>query len=75
MADTVDDARIHITAAVDGTVANQRIFVCDSPFNWRLVIEALQKALPAAQLPTPDPIEPLGISTIDNALGAELLSR
>ncbi|KAF2464021.1 NAD(P)-binding protein, partial [Lindgomyces ingoldianus] len=75
MADTIDDARIHVAAAIDATVASERIFVCDSPFNWRLVIETLQKALPDAQLPAPDPNELLDISTIDNALGAKLLNR
>nr|WPM83322.1 ProsC [Phaeosphaeria sp.] len=75
MADTIDDARIHVAAAIDGTVAGERIFVCDSPFNWTLVIQTLRKALPDAQLPDPKPNELLDISTIDNALGADLLRK
>ncbi|KAK3378648.1 hypothetical protein B0T24DRAFT_568127 [Lasiosphaeria ovina] len=75
MVDVVDDARIHVAAAIDATVKGQRIFACDSPFNWRLVIEAMHKALPDAQLPQPDPHELLDISTVDNALGAELLRK
>ncbi|KAK4446901.1 NAD(P)-binding protein [Podospora aff. communis PSN243] len=73
MADTIDDARIHIAAAVDGRVRGERIFVCDEPFNWRLVIETMRKVLPDAELPPTDPKEPLDISTVDNELGAELL--
>ncbi|KAK3934821.1 NAD(P)-binding protein [Diplogelasinospora grovesii] len=75
IADTIDDERIHIATAIDSTVANERIFVCDEPFNWRLVIEAMQKVLPDAELPPTDPEEPLDISTVDNALGAALLRK
>lgn len=75
MTDTIDDARIHVAAAIDSTVASERIFVCDEPFNWTLVIEALRKALPDALLPDPTPNELLDISTIDNALGAQLLEK
>lgn len=75
MVDTVDDARIHLAAAIDSTVHNQRIFACDSPFNWRLVIEIIQKIRPDAVLPRPDPNELLNISTVDNELGAVLLQK
>jgi hypothetical protein len=75
MVDVVDDARIHVAAAIDSTVTNERIFACDEPFNWRLVIEAIQKVLPDAELPQPDPKELLDISTVDNNLGACLLEK
>lgn len=75
MVDTVDDARIHLAAAIDSTVDNERIFACDSPFNWRLVIEIIQRIRPDLVLPTPDPNEPLDISTVDNELGAALLRK
>ena len=75
MVDVVDDARIHVAAAIDSTVKNQRIFACDEPFNWRLVIAVIQKALPDADLPNPDPNELLDISTVDNQLGADLLRK
>ena len=75
MIDVVDDARIHVAAAVDSRVTNERIFACDEPFNWRLVIEAIQKVLPDAELPEPVPNELLDISTVDNKLGADLLEK
>ncbi|PKX97729.1 NAD(P)-binding protein [Aspergillus novofumigatus IBT 16806] len=75
MVDTVDDARIHLATAIDSTVQNERIFACDSPFNWRLVIEAIQRIRPDLVLPKPDPNEPLDISTVDNELGAALLRK
>lgn len=75
MCDTIDDARIHLAAAIDLTVANERIFVCDSPFTWNLVIEVIQQELPDALLPATDPNELLDISTVDNNLGAYLLRK
>jgi hypothetical protein len=75
MVDVVDDARIHVAAAIDSAVSGQRIFACDEPFNWRLVIGAMQKVLPDADLPSPDPNELLDISTVDNELGAGLLRK
>lgn len=75
MVDVIDDARIHVAVAIDSKVNNQRIFACDEPFNWRLVIEAVRKVLPDADLPRPDPDELLDISTIDNKLGADLLKK
>ncbi len=75
MVDTIDDARIHIAAAIDSAVANERIFACDSPFNWRLVIETIHRILPDLKLPTPDPNESMDITTIDNDTGAELLKK
>ncbi|KAI1860176.1 hypothetical protein JX265_010100 [Neoarthrinium moseri] len=75
MIDIVDDARIHVAAAIDAKVTGQRIFACDEPFNWHLVTKIIQRLLPDAELPLSDPKEPLDISTIENGLGAKLLKK
>lgn len=75
MIDTIDDARIHVAAAIDATVRNERIFACDEPFNWTKVIHIIHATLPTKKLPSPDPNEPLDISDVDNALGAALLKK
>lgn len=75
MIDTIDDARIHVAAAIDTTVRNERIFACDEPFNWTKVIDIIHATLPTKKLPSPDPNEPLDISDVDNALGAALLKK
>lgn len=75
MVDTIDDARIHVAAAIDSTVTNERIFACDSPFNWKMVIQIIHEIAPSIQLPLPDPNELLDISDVDNILGAILLKK
>ncbi len=75
MVDTIDDARIHLAAALDSTVKNERIFACDTPFNWGLVIKTILEIQPDATLPTAEPDEPMAINTWDNALGGELLKK
>lgn len=75
MIDVVDDARIHVAAALDTTVTDERIFACNEPFTWHRVAQIIQKLLPEAELAPTDPSEPSDISTIDNRLGAYLLAK
>ena len=75
MIDVVDDARIHVAAAIDSTVTNERIFAYDEPFTWHRVSQIIHELLPDAELPPTDPEEASGISVIDNRLGAALLAK
>jgi len=75
MIDTVDDARIHIAAAIDPTVANERIWAVDEPTDWEHVLSAMRDFLPNRELPAPKFTAPAEKSEIDNALGAELLRK
>lgn len=75
MVDVVDDSRIHVAAAIDITVSNERIFAFDEPFTWHRVAQIIQNLLPDADLPHNDRDEPLEISRIDNRLGADLLAK
>lgn len=75
MVDVVDDARIHVAAAIDITISNERILACDEPFTWHRVAQIIQKLIPDAELPQPDPNEQSHIRTIDNKLGADLLAK
>lgn len=46
MVDTVNDARIHIAAAIDSTVANERIFCLRFAVQLRLVTKLCRKSCP-----------------------------
>lgn len=75
MIDVIDDARIHLAAAIDASVSNERIIAFAHPWNINTVIEACRSARPHAKLPDliPDPGQDL--SEPDNELGAELLKK
>ncbi|PYH81298.1 NAD(P)-binding protein [Aspergillus uvarum CBS 121591] len=75
MVDTIDDARIHVAAAIDVTVASERIFACDEPFTWGRVVDIIRRVLPDAMLPRADPDQLVDLSTVDNTLGARLLTK
>jgi hypothetical protein len=74
--DTADDAKIHIAALIDKTVANDRIFAFAEPFDWNDVIDAVHKARPDATTII-EKLPPHGkdLSRVDNAQGAELLRK
>lgn len=75
MINVVDDARIHVAAAIDKSLTNERILAFDSPWNWTAIIDAVQKARPNAKLPARNPDEAKDLSEPDNALGAQLLQK
>ena len=70
-----DVARIHVAAAIDPTVANERIMAFGYPFTWDEVIDAMQAARPAARLPQHNPTQDRDLSEVDNKLGERLLSK
>ncbi|KAI3395333.1 hypothetical protein diail_1446 [Diaporthe ilicicola] len=76
--DVVDDARLHLCAAVlDESLKNERIFAFAEPFNANDTIEAIKKARPDADESTLkiDPNEPRDLSKVPNELGARLLTE
>lgn len=75
MIDLYDASRIHVAAAIDISVSNERIFACDEPFTWHRVSQIIQKLLPDAELPYIASNEPSDVNTIDNRLGADLLAK
>lgn len=75
MINTADDAKIHLAALIDQTVANERIFAFAQPFDWNDFLEAVRKARPNATLSAPLPPHGKDISTVDNELGARLLRK
>lgn len=75
--DVVDDARLHLIAAVlDESLVNERIFAYAAPFNWNDVIDSLGRLRPdKASKFKKDPEEKSDLSTVPNELGAELLKK
>lgn len=75
MINTSDDAKIHVAALIDQTVAGERIFAFAQPFDWNDLLEAVRKARPNAPLSEPLPAHGKDISKVDNALGEKLLLK
>ena len=70
-----DVARLHIAAAIDRTVANERIMGFGYPFTWNEVIDAVQAAKPAARLPPHGSNQDRDLSEVDNKIGEHLLGK
>jgi len=75
MINTSDDAKIHLAALIDQTVASERIFAFAQPFDWNDMLEAVRNARPNAPLSEPLPAHGKDISSVDNAPGAQLLRK
>lgn len=75
MVDVNDNARIHVAATIDKSLANERIFAFGHPFNWNDIIDACQKVRPGWQAPKHIPGQERDLSEPDNELGAELLRK
>ena len=73
----VDDARLHLCAAVlDGGLENERIFAFAGPFNWTDAAEAIERVRPDCKATLKkDPNELRDLSKVPNELGAELLKK
>lgn len=70
-----DVARIHVAAAIDLSVYNQRIMAFGCPFTWDEVIDAVQAAKPAATLPSHNSSQDRDLCEPDNSVGKNLLSK
>lgn len=75
--DTIDDARLHIIAAVyDDQLVNERIYAWAYPFRWNDVIDIINKVRPDLKCAADkDPNEGHDLSKAPNELGASLLKK
>lgn len=76
MIDVIDDARLHVIAAVDSSVQNERIFAFNVPFNWTQIIGIVKEIRPdLTTVATPPENEGEDLSKVPNELGAKLLKK
>jgi nucleoside-diphosphate-sugar epimerase len=75
MTDVVDTARVHLIAAVDGSVAGERILNYSYPFNFNDVLDLVRELRPGSRLPDNNPALGRDLRKVDNARGAELLKK
>jgi hypothetical protein len=75
MINVVDDARLHLIAAIDRTVVNERIFAFAYPYNWNDVLEIFRELWPNKTFMSNDPALGRDLSKVDNALGVGLLKK
>ena len=77
MIDVVDDARLHVIAAVlDASLKDERIFAFNVAFNWTDIINIIKELYPnATSVAEPPKDELRDLSKIPNKLGAELLKK
>lgn len=73
----IDDARIHIIAAVlDPSIQNERIFAFARPFSFTEMIEILKELRPDHKsLASPPANEGRDMSEVPNELGKQLLQK
>ncbi|KAK5627360.1 hypothetical protein RRF57_003075 [Xylaria bambusicola] len=75
MIDVVEDARIHLAAAIDCTVVNERIFAFAYPYNWNDVLDIFRELWPDKDFMRNNPELGRDISRVDNALSLKLLRK
>lgn len=75
MINVVDDARLHLIAAIDRTVVNERIFALGYPFNWNDVLDVFRELWPGKEFMPNDAALGRDLSEVDNALGIKLLKK
>ena len=74
--DTADDAKVHLAALVDKTVANERIFAFAEPWDYNDIFDAIRRARPdATKVPKSMPPHGRDLSQVENEQGAELLRK
>ncbi|RMZ85077.1 hypothetical protein DV738_g57, partial [Chaetothyriales sp. CBS 135597] len=75
--DVIDDARVHLAALLDKTVANQRLFAYASPYDWNDFVDAVNKARPDRSATILPRLPPHGkdLSIVDNAAAEALLTK
>ncbi|KAL8659704.1 MAG: hypothetical protein Q9202_006984 [Teloschistes flavicans] len=75
MVDVQDTARLHVAAAIDPEVANERILAYAQTYDFNEVLALLRKMFPAKEFPADT--EGLGriTGTVDNERGTGLLKR
>lgn len=76
MVNATDVARIHVAAAIDLSLTNQRIIGFANRYNWNLIADAIKKAKPkASKLPSHNPDEGIDLTEPDNGLAKDLLKK
>jgi hypothetical protein len=78
MVNVRDTAKLHLIALVDSSIKNERIYAWDAIFTWNKIIDIMSeirskdaKRLQALKLEN----EVSDATTVDNALGEELLKK
>jgi hypothetical protein len=78
MVNVQDTAKLHLIALVDPVIKDERIYAWDEIFTWNAIIDIISEARPkdAARLQglkLKDEVS--DATTVDNALGGELLKK
>ncbi|RYP28007.1 hypothetical protein DL767_007407 [Monosporascus sp. MG133] len=71
----IDDARLHLITAVEGTVLNERIVALAYPYGWSDILDVFRELRPRRRFPENNLELGRGLSEVDNALGVELLKE
>ncbi|RYP92368.1 hypothetical protein DL770_001468 [Monosporascus sp. CRB-9-2] len=71
MINVIDDARLHLIAAVEG-FANERIIALAYPYSWNDILDDFTELRPRRRFPENNPELDRDVSEVDNAPGVEL---
>ncbi|KAL2075841.1 hypothetical protein VTL71DRAFT_784 [Oculimacula yallundae] len=70
-----DVARLHLAAAIDATITNERFLAAAAPFNWNELVDVVQKIAPDAKVAAHLEDPSIDIGVVDNQPGAEALKK
>lgn len=70
-----DTARLHVAAATDSSIRNERILAFAEPYTWNNVLELIRKLRPEAKVPQNIDNNDQDLSTVDNQLAIRILKE
>lgn len=68
-----DTAKLHVAAASDPSIQNERLFAFSEPYNWNQVLELCRKFRPDASTPSNLDNNDKDLSTVDNQAAIDIL--
>lgn len=71
----VDTARLHVAAATDSSIQNERIMAYGEPYTWNQILEIARTVQPEVQFPPNLENEDKDLSTVDNEFAREILRK
>ncbi|KAI0972448.1 hypothetical protein F4678DRAFT_471957 [Xylaria arbuscula] len=75
MINVIEDARLHLIAAIDRTVVNERVLAFAYPCNWNDILDVFRELWPDKEFPSNNPALGRDLSKVDNTLGIKLLRK
>lgn len=70
-----DTARLHVAAATDSSIQNERILAYAEPYNWNQILAIARRIKPEENFPADLESDAKDISTVANEFAADILRK